>query len=677
MAEEGVRSISLDGVEVLSFRRAGSDFVACSALGHLYGLSDSFKTRETYPVYDLEWYPSYLVHDRSTGVRKRIRVITRLAKRARAFVNACDYDAEGGTIGENILRYACGRAEGSAVRAKFSTLTKQEIVPAFEQASTGTGAGLALAGRARHVLDFLWGINLSRVLSASFNSSWSGYKTISMGRVQGPTLDFVVQREVEIRNFVPTPYWTVAATFEKDGTTFQVPSLYGKFLVQSLAQTVKSDCEGESGRVSLAEKAAYRERPPSPFDTTDLQREAFRVFGYLPSRTLQIAQRLYLDATISYPRTGSQKLPPSIGYGEIISKLSSIEEYSGLTAQLRGRGLSPKEGYKTDPAHPAIYPTGERLRRSLSSQEGRLLDLIVRRFLACFAEDAVRERTDLRIDVGEHQFGATGRRTLRSGWMKVYGRYSSTEDQVVPKVEVGDMLPVVAVSCEEKMESSPQRYNQSSLLGRMEQEEIGTKATRAEIISTLVTRGYIAGEKIVATDLGIALVEKLQEHCPQIISTKLTRETEKELEGIEAGTTDYEETIERAIDLLSGQIETLRKNFGALGEEINRAAVKESVDQKTLGQCPVCKEGKLMVIRSRKTGKRFAGCSNYSKGCRTSAPLPQKGSIKPAVKPCSKCGWPVIYVRTWRYPWRLCINMECENKGKRTRHVVQTLPKRS
>jgi len=476
---------------------------------------------------------------------------------------------------------------------------------------------------------------------------------------------------------VPTPYWTVSASFEREGAKFEAPSLHGKFLVKTEAYKVKTSSEGKTGKVSAVASVVHKELPPPPFDTSDLQHEAYRVFGYLPSKTLQIAQRLYLDASISYPRTSSQKLPSSIRYGEIISKLAGMDGYSGLAQSLVGHNLSPREGYKTDQAHPAIFPTGERLRSSITSQEGKIFDLIVRRFLSCFAEDAVREKTDLRVDVDGNLFGITGRRTLKSGWMRFYGKYSGIEDQFIPEVKVGDSLLVSAVSCGEKLESAPQRYNQSTLLGKMEREGIGTKATRAEIISTLLTRGYVKGEKLVATDLGIAVIESMQEHCPQIISTKLTRETEKDLEAIEMGELDGRETIERAIGLLSQQIEALRKSAGVVGGEIHRAAVVDVVEQKTLGVCPVCKEGKLVVIRSRKTGKRFVGCTNYSKGCRASAPLPQRGTVRPAAKPCSKCGWPIVYVRTWRRPWRLCVNIECENNGRRGKHVVQTLQKRS
>ena len=129
-------------------------------MGHLYAISDSFRGRETYPVFDLEWYPAHLIDKEARHIESRILSIRKLAEGAGSFVNACDYDVEGETIGHNILRYACGGKEDVALRAKFSTLTKEELVAAFGEAAVGLGKGLAKAGRARHLLDFVWGINL-------------------------------------------------------------------------------------------------------------------------------------------------------------------------------------------------------------------------------------------------------------------------------------------------------------------------------------------------------------------------------------------------------------------------------------------------------------------------------------------------------------------------------------
>lgn len=665
----------VNGIEVLAFRRDDREYLVCSAIGHLYGVSDSFQFRETYPVFDLEWFPANLVDKRATGVQKRILSIGRLAKGASSFINACDYDTEGETIGYNVLRYACGGKEDVGLRAKFSTLTKEDLVLSFAEARAGTGTGLARAGRTRHALDFIWGVNLSRVLSSAANASASsGYRIISMGRVQGPTLAFVVEKEVEIQSFVPMPYWTVRGMFEKDGVHFEAPSSTSKFLKKSDSESVKLGCEGKEGIVSEVTKSVFKEQPPPPFNTGSLQKEAYRFFGFSPTKTLRIAERLYLDALISYPRTSSQKLPNSIGYRVILSGLGAIREYADSSRELLEGGLSPKEGEQVDRAHPAIYPTGLRPRRSLPANEAKVFDIIVRRFLGCFGEDAVRERVSLRVSVDGNEFAITGRRTLKLGWMKHGGKYARMDDRVVPGLAKGDVVAVVAVYCDEKLESPPSRYNQGSILEKMEREAIGTKATRADTVAVLMTRGYVTGD-LEATDLGISLVETMRQYCPSIVSVDLTREIERQLEDIENGTGTSAEVMERAIAVISQQMELLKSNESAVGEDIGGAAVIRNPSG-IIGACPVCKTGNLIIIRSRKTGKRFVGCTNYSTGCRASAPLPQRGPVKVSAKPCSKCGWPAVYVRFGRFPRKLCVNTACIGKVG-SNNVVQTLQKTS
>jgi len=669
LAESRVSTMKIHGIEVLEFKRDGIDYVTCSAAGHLYKVSDSFPGRDSFPVFDLEWYPAGLVDKKASTTQRRIALIRSLAKNARQFVNACDYDVEGETIGGNIMRYACGEIERSALRARFSTLTSEDITASFHEAKVGAGQTLADAGRTRHALDFIWGINLSRVLSAAFNSSTSGYKTISIGRVQGPTLAFVVEREIEIRRFVPTPYWTVSGMFQKDGVDFKAPHARGKFSKRCDAEEAKNTCQGHQGVVSEMTKTVFKEAPPPPFNTGDLQREAYSAFGCSPSKTMRLAEELYLEALISYPRTSSQKLPQSIGFRRILSGLAKIPEYVVHAHDILSEPLLPREGGKSDKAHPAIYPTGELPRRLLPAQEKRIFDLIVRRFLSCFGGDAIRERTELGIDVNGNEFRVSSRVTLRPGWLKYYGKYENKPERNLPKLARGDLLTITRVECEEKLEQPPSRYNQGSLLERMEQEGIGTKATRAEMISTLSNRGYMAGDPILATELGISVFEVMAEYCPKMISVELTREIEKELDEVEDGKREGGEVISRAIRELCAEIEHLKSSEKGIGEELGQAATMATAQQ-SIGLCPVCKTGKLLVIRSRKTRKRFVGCSNYGNGCRASAPLPQKGWIKPTARPCLKCGWPVVCVGRRRYPWKLCVNVSCETKVRR-RNAMQ------
>ncbi|HEV2137945.1 MAG TPA: DNA topoisomerase I [Nitrososphaerales archaeon] len=658
------RSEILDGTTIFRFDRGGEEFVVCSAQGHVYGVSDPFDERAVYPIFDVEWYSSDKVDEDNAGAARRISAVKKLASGASKFVNACDFDVEGETIGFNLLRYACGGKEGTSLRAKFSTLTEEDLVAAFENLEPQVGLGLARAGRARHAIDFVWGVNLSRALSQSVLDSGHRYRTVSVGRVQGPALGFLVEREKEIRTFVPTPYWKVSGVFERDGKSITASYSQERIGRKARTEMVREECLGKEAVATAAKNRFVQVGPPVPFNIGDLQKEAYRAFGFTPSRTLQIAERLYLGALISYPRTGSQRLPPSINYRRILQGVGKISEYSTASAELQKGEPKPVQGAMEDPAHPAIHPTGERPRRALDRSEALLFDLVVRRFLSAFGPSARRELVDVSLSVGEHQFKLGGSRTIFPGWVKYYGRYVGYRDEELPQISEGDRFMVLNVLAEEKFDQRSPRYNQSSLLEKMEKERIGTKATRAEIIATLVSRGYVSGESMEVTDLGLSVVEMLARHAPSILSIELTRGIEERLGGIEEGRKGEAELLRGTVRSIAEQLVELNTHEEDVGREIDAALLSTVSKSYVLGRCPVCNTGQLRMIRSKTSKKRFVGCSNYTAGCRASAPLPQRGTIKMTTKTCQHCSWPVVYVMSGRRPWRLCVNSECPGKKK-------------
>jgi len=679
LSSESPETFKVEGVPVFRLKDAsGKKYVVCAAMGHLYGISETVKDRSIFPALDLEWFPLGAISDKAAKlVSSRIRAIRSLSDEASSFVNACDFDIEGETIGYNILRYACGEKEASARRARFSALTKEEIVEAFDDGRLGSNDGLARAGRLRHAIDFVWGVNLSRALSESVRTS-RGFRTVSVGRVQGPTLNFMVEREAEVRTFVPTPYWTARGRFRKGEAVFEAKYSSVPILpVKRAAEEVKGACEGRGGVVSLVTRGTFSQRPPPPFNLADLQKEAFRLFGYSPSKTSQIAERLYLAAMISYPRTGSQRLP-KLDYGKLLSKIAAIAGYSNLVGEILSEGVfHPTEGQNTDSAHPAIYPTGESGRRSLTVEEKRIFDLVVRRFLSCFGEDAVREASSVAISVGEHEFRMEETRVVVPGWMKFAGGERRADGVSIggPSLREGDRVEVEGVDVEEHLREHRARYNQATLLEKMEREGIGTKATRADIISTLLGRGYVTGETLVPTELGFVLIEAMREYCPQIISTRLTRDIETQLERVETTGDMGWEFFEGTLSSLLAQVGEVRLHESEIASKMLGSGSEGAFGRTILGGCPTCKEGKLWVVRSRKSGKRFVGCTNYPKGCRASAPLPQRGTIRTTMKPCASCGWPVVYVRMGRHPWRLCVNDRCPRKVNV--YAMQDLQKKS
>lgn len=672
LSGDAAASFLVNGVTIFRFHAGAEEFVVCAAQGHLFAVSDPFAERSVYPVFDLEWYGNDLVEEGAAGAARRIAAIRELAKGATRFVNACDYDVEGETIGFNILRYACGGKEEEALRAKFSTLTRDDLVKAFGSMERQPSQGMAAAGRARHEIDFAWGVNLSRVLSQSALMMGKRFRNVTVGRVQGPTLRFVVDREHAIRTFVPRPHWRLTGVFEEEGRRVVAQYLKRRLDRRTDAKKVQSECRGKSGVVGPTRRSTSLVSALPPFNTGDLQKEAYRAFGYSPSQTLRIGERLYLRALISYPRTSSQKLPPSIGWKRILQGLGSQSQYSKLVASILSGELNPVQGDKGDQAHPAVHPTGERPGKPLDSSEARLYDLVVRRFLCAFAPPARREKLSAEIAVDGHLFGLDGVKTIELGWLRYYAPYVRLADVAFPAVGEGDELPVVEVKSEEEFEEPPQRYNQSSLLEKMETERIGTKATRADTIATIVAREYVSGEKMVPSELGFSVVEILKRHASSIVSTELTRAMESGLESVEGGSGDAERLVRGAIDDISEQLKNLDLAEEAVGRVLSSTATSDSFAKNVLGPCPVCKTGKLRVVKSKKRGKRFVGCTNYPSGCRASAPLPQRGTVRVAASPCKRCSWPVVYVIAGRFPWRLCVNPECPSK-KVERHEVRAV----
>ncbi|MEM2917304.1 MAG: DNA topoisomerase I [Candidatus Bathyarchaeia archaeon] len=659
----------------------GKKLVVVPAIGHLYTIMHERGTRNYYPVFSFKWVPRHLAEKGAKEIGTWIETISKLAKEADEFIDACDYDIEGSLIGYCILKYACANKENIAKRMKYSTLTKNELETAYKQLLQHLDFALIEAGRTRHEVDWLYGVNVSRALTLAANR-WSGkYATLSTGRVQGPTLKFLVARERSIRSFVPTPYWSILAEIEIDGQRFQVE--YEKKVIEKKAEAdaVVASCEGKDGVIQKIDMKKTQISPPIPFDLGSLQTEAYSLFGYTPRRTGNIAERLYLDALISYPRTSSQKLPPVINYKAILNGLSRENAYRKLATELlQMEKLVPNEGKKEDPAHPAIYPTGNMPERVLDEAERRIWDLVVRRFMAVFGEAALKQSVKADINVNGHHFFLRGRQILKEGWMRFYKPYIRAEEVSLPPLKEGETVRLVRIIREDKFTKPPPRYNPSSLLKKMEEVGIGTKATRADIIETLYERKYITEERIIVTDLGFDVTEILNKYCPGVISVKLTRELEEKMEEIQNNNGKRETVLVEAVERLKPILEEFKKKEETIGEALSQAIKKARMQERIVGNCPNCGEGKLMILYSRKTGKRFLGCTNFFKGkCKTSFPLPQRGTVKPLGKNCRGCGWPIAQVRIkGKRPWNLCFNPNCPLKEeRRQRFEVQAMQQRS
>lgn len=657
LADTTPKKMSDHGVPYYTLKHKGKEVVITCAAGHLYTVTETEKKGWTYPVFDIKWEASSKVSKDAGFSAKFLSTIKKLAKDAKEFTIATDFDIEGEVIGYNVLRFACKQKDGR--RMKFSTLTKDELILSYEKASKHLIWGQVNAGVTRHELDWFYGINLSRALTLAVKNAKGGFKLLSIGRVQGPSLKIIVDKEKEIKAFIPTPYWQIEFLGEKDKQQIKAMHEKDRFLKKEEAQSSLKKTKGHKAIVKSVEKKEFKQAPPTPFDLTSLQLEAHNTIGILPKHTLEIAQGLYLEGMISYPRTSSQKLPPSIGYKKIITSISKNPDYKIETEQLlKKASLHPHEGSKTDEAHPAIYPTG--ILKKLKDREVKLYDLIVRRFLATFGDWAKRETMTLKIDVNNEIFAASGTRTLEKGWHVQYGRYTMLKEEELPKCEAGNEIKIISITLLDKETTPPKRYTAASIIKELEKRNLGTKSTRAQIIENLYQRGYVFEKSIEATELGIKTADILMKYSPQILDDKLTRHFENEMESIRKEKMTKEQVLEEAKKVLIKILKDFKEKEKKIGAEL-LSANKETINEMTtLGACPVCKEG-VLQLRTGRFGA-FAACNKYPE-CKTTFNLPKFCKIIPAKKNCESCSYPIITVlRKGKKPQEICMNPKCQTK---------------
>ena len=665
-------------VSYYEITRGSEDIIVACAVGHLFGIakkkpvkkktakkkSSKKKTvKKKSRFFEVEWQPLYKINKESAFSKNYYDTIKKLSKKADSFTVSCDLDIEGELIGMNILKYICKRENGR--RMKFSTLTKEDLVKAYKNASESIEWGMAIAGDTRHRLDFYYGINLSNALTNSIKKAGM-FRMLSIGRVQGPALKIIVEKEKDIGKFVPKPYWQIECDLKIKSAVLKAVHEKDKIWDEKEAEEIFGKINGKDGKVEEVKKRESSQKPPVPFDLTTLQTEAYRHFGITPKVTLSVAQDLYTAGAISYPRTSSQQLPESIGYGDILKKLQKNKEYEGLCEKLlKLKQLTPNNGKKTDPAHPAIYPTG--VKPKLKELNQKIYDLAVRRFLAVFGEPAVRESVKISVDVEGESFSASGTTTKEKGWFEFYGPYAKQKEEEMPDVKKGDEAGQENSEMLSKETAPPPRFTPASIVRELEKRDLGTKATRADVIETLYQRGYIEDKSITATGLGMKTVETLEKYVPDVVDEALTRQFEQEMEGImseEGGHDRMEEESGRVLTKARTELNRILDGFDEkekeIGENLLDAARASYEKANKVGKCLSCREGSLM-IRPGKFG-RFIGCTSYPE-CTETYKLPSSGMIKPTEEFCGKCEYPVITViRKRKGPQNACINLDCPEK---------------
>jgi DNA topoisomerase III len=626
------------------------DNVIAWAVGHLVQLAEPEEYDEKWKKWrmaDLPIVPpnGFKLVPRDAKSKKQLKLVEQLLKRddVDRVVNACDAGREGELIFAYLYESVFGTAPTSPDAPKpvdrlwISSMTKTAIRDGFDQLRPGEQLQpLESAARARSEADWLVGMNATRAATIR-GRAWVG-GVVSLGRVQTPTLAIIVRREREIQAFVPEPYWLVHASFDPryEGLWFDpiraddkdTPTGQETWLKEAeRAEEIVTKVTGKTGTVESVERKEQSERAPLLYDLTSLQRDANRRFGFSARRTLQAAQSLYEGKkAITYPRTNSRWLS-----GDLVAQLkptaatlTDIPEYASAAQFVLRLDSLPLARVVNDAKvddHHAIIPTDvEHDVSEFSPDERRVFDLVARRFLAVFHPPARYARTTVVTLVEDERFRTRGKVTLEAGWRGVYGveadaeKEEDPESAELPPLEKGQQVKVVSAESEAKETRPPPRYTEATLLSAMEtagklvddeelreamkERGLGTPATRAETIETLIRREYIerGGKDLLPTPKGIQVITMLEEN--KLTSPELTGDWEKQLGDIEHGNgakADFIKGIQEFTESTVKAIEALDK------EKLRPERVE-------LGLCPRCGAETGEIIREN---AKAYGCTSW------------------------------------------------------------------
>ena len=613
------------------------DTVITFAVGHLVELIDPEDYDERFKKWrmaDLPIVPEeFKLRPRDKKAEKQLKVIHKLLQRddVERVVNACDAGREGELIFAYI--YETSGVDKPVERLWISSMTKTAIKDGFEKLRPGEQLRqLEAAARSRSEADWLVGMNATRAATIR-GRAWVG-GVVSLGRVQTPTLALLVKREREIQAFVPEPYWLVHAQFDPRYEGLWVEGDETRLKEAKRAEEIAAKVSGKDGTVESVERKEQSERAPLLYDLTSLQRDANRRFGFSARRTLQAAQSLYEDKkALTYPRTNSRWLS-----GDLVPQLKPtaatlqpIGEYAAAARYVLGLQQLPLARVVNDSKvsdHHAIIPTDvEHDVSRFSPDERRIFDLVARRFLAVFHPPARYARTTVVTLVEEERFRSRGKVTLEAGWRGVYGLVSEAdqaaarqdeegenESAELPPLEQGQTVKCATAEVEAKETKPPPRYTEATLLSAMEtagkliddeelreamkESGLGTPATRAETIETLIRREYIerGGKDLMPTPKGLQVITMLEEH--PLTSPELTGSWEKRLTDIEHGEDDRSKFIGDIAEFTRATVEKIA--------ELDKEKLRP--ERVELGLCPRCGAETGEIIREN---SKAYGCTSW------------------------------------------------------------------
>ena len=414
----------------------------------------------------------------------------------------------------------------------------------------------------------------------------------------------------------------------KKGKRFSAQHSTRRFLDKEEAAKVFKKL-GKQAELKEIENGKKTDQPPTPFNTTGFISAANSI-GLSPANAMRIAESLYTNGYISYPRTDNTVYPDTLDLRAQIEifKEGPFREYAN--ALLEKPELIPTRGKKETTDHPPIFPASLAKESDLKEDEWKVYELVVRRFFATFAGPSEWETMRLRLDIDGEEFRANGARLVEPGW-RWYYPYNAPEDRVLPELREGDFLKLIKKEMLDRETQPPGRYGQGRLINIMEELGLGTKATRHEIISKLYSRAYIHGNPVQPTNTSFAVMDALEKYSPTITKPDMTKLLEENMDKIAEGKIKEAAVLEESREMLKQVFSELDKNRDKIVESL-QAGLRED---KIIGNCSEC--GNELMIRRSKRGSRFIGCNNYP-NCTFSLPLPKSGQIIVTDKFCEAHG---------------------------------------
>ncbi|MDO4282906.1 MAG: type I DNA topoisomerase [Clostridia bacterium] len=603
----------------------GNDYEVIASQGHIIDLPASKIGVDI----ENDFKPEYKV---MKGKAKIVKQIKDEAKNKDKVYLATDPDREGEAIAWHI-KNVLNIDDNDECRIEFNEITQNAVKKAVKNPRK-VDLNLVDAQQARRILDRIVGYKLSPLL-------WKKIKKgLSAGRVQSVALKIIMDREKEIRNFIPEEYWVILAKLEKD-KEFVIAKFYGdingkiELKDEKQVKEIVKKIDHKEYRVIDIKNSERRKNPPAPFTTSSLQQEASRKLGFGVKKTMMVAQKLYEAGFITYMRTDSTRLSSDA--------MAMAKKY--IESEF-GKNYYSERVFKTkqtaQDAHEAIRPTHVDAYLELDRDEEKLYHLIKNRFLASQMAVAVYDTTKIRIQVEDYIFHVNGSVIKFDGFMKLYiegkdarakGKDSENDEEFennnLPLLKIGDILNQKELKADQKFTEPPVRYTEASLVKVMEEKGIGRPSTYAPTVSTLEERTYIEKENkyLIPTDLGEIVDNLMEENFKDIVDLKFTAEMENKLDMVAENKENY-------IAMLHEFYTPFIENLENVENKIERVKIPEQISDE---KCELC--GRNMVIKQGRFGK-FLACPGYPE-CKNTKPIIQTVDV-----PCPKCGGKILIKKT-------------------------------